>query len=52
MLGKEIATLVNEEKSAGSYESEFNGAELPSGIYIYRLTAGNFTDSKKLVLLK
>ena len=52
ILGKEIAILVNEIKSAGSYEVEFNGAELPSGIYIYRLTAGNFADSKKLVLLK
>jgi len=48
--------LVNEEKPPGSYEVEFSasdgGSNLSSGIYIYRLTAGNFTDSKKLILLK
>jgi photosystem II stability/assembly factor-like uncharacterized protein len=56
ILGKEVATLVNEEKSAGSYEIEFSasggGSNLASGIYIYRLVAGNFTASKKLILLK
>ena len=51
-LGEEIATLVNEEKSAGRYEVEFDGSSLPSGVYIYRLTAGSYTASKKLVLLK
>jgi len=51
-LGKEIATLVNEEKPIGSYEVEFDGTALSSGIYIYRLTSGNFTTSKKLILLK
>lgn len=52
ILGNEIATLVNEEKPAGSYEVEFDGSNLASGIYIYRLTSGNFTASKKLILLK
>jgi len=52
ILGKEVAILVNEEKQSGSYEVEFNGAYLSSGIYIYRITSGNFTSSKKLILLK
>jgi ligand-binding sensor domain-containing protein len=52
ILGKEIATLVNEEKSAGSYSVNFNGSNLPSGVYIYRIQAGSFTQSRKLVLLK
>lgn len=52
VLGREIATLVNEYKPAGKYEVEFNASNLPSGIYIYKLTAGNFTAVKKLMLLK
>ena len=52
VLGKEVATLVNEEKSAGTYEVEFNGSDLPSGVYFYRLQAGNFIDTKKFILLK
>ncbi len=52
ILGNEVATLVNVEKPAGNYEVKFDGSNLASGIYIYRLTAGNFTDSKKLILLK
>ena len=52
VLGNEIATLVNEEKPAGSYEVEFDGIGLPSGVYFYRLTAGKFADTKKLILLK
>jgi len=52
VLGTEVATLVNEEKPQGTYEVEFDGTDLPSGIYIYRLTSGSFTASKKLVLLK
>jgi hypothetical protein len=51
-LGEEVITLVNEEKPAGSYEVEFNGSSLPSGVYIYRLTAGNSTAVKKLLLVK
>ena len=54
VLGNEVATLVNEEKPAGEYEVEFriDNLELTSGIYFYRLTAGKFADTKKLILLK
>ena len=52
MLGREIETLVNEKLSAGSYEKEFNSAGRSSGIYIYRLTAENFTSTKKMLLIK
>jgi hypothetical protein len=52
ILGKEIATLVNEEKPAGEYEVEFNGSNLPSGIYFYQLKAGQFSQTSKMVLMK
>jgi hypothetical protein len=52
ILGREVTVLVNEEKQAGEYEVEFNGANLPSGIYFYRLKAGEFTQTKKMILLK
>ncbi len=52
MLGREVATLVNEEQKAGNYEVEFNGSNLASGIYIYRLKAGNFIATKKMLLIK
>jgi len=52
VLGNEIATLVNEEKPAGRYEIEFDGVGLPSGIYFYQLKAGNFVETKKMVLMK
>ena len=52
VLGNEVATLVDEYKPAGSYEVEFNAANLPSGVYFYQLKAGNFVEAKKMVLLK
>lgn len=52
MLGKEVASLVNEVKSAGTYEVNFNAANLSSGVYFYRLESGNFVDTKKMFLLK
>ena len=52
MLGREVATLVNESKSPGTYSVEFNGAKLASGVYLYRLQSGSFTETKKLVLMK
>jgi len=52
VLGNEIEILVNEEKLIGSYEVEFNAAVLPSGIYFYRLQAGSFVETKKMVLMK
>jgi hypothetical protein len=52
MLGQEIATLVNQEKAAGFYEVDFNAVNQPSGIYFYRLQAGEFLITKKMLLLK
>jgi hypothetical protein len=52
ILGKEIATLANEQLQPGTYEVTFNGSSLPSGIYFYKLIAGDFVETKKLVLLK
>ena len=52
VLGKEITTLVNSEKPVGSYEVEFNAIALPSGVYFYRLQAGSFVETKKMVLMK
>jgi Secretion system C-terminal sorting domain len=52
MLGKEVATLVNERKEPGSYLVNFNAENLPSGIYVYKITANDFTSTKKLMLLK
>lgn len=52
MLGRKVTELVNEQKQAGTYFVEFNAANLPSGIYFYRLTSGNFSSVKKLILLK
>jgi hypothetical protein len=52
ILGRQVATLVNEEKPSGSYTIEFNAGELSSGIYFYQLQAGEFISTKKLVLLK
>jgi hypothetical protein len=52
MTGREVATLVNEEKSEGSYSIDFNASNLSSGVYFYKLTAGNFTDTKRMLLVK
>jgi hypothetical protein len=51
-VGKEIITLVNQEKPAGAYLVQFNAKNLPSGIYYYQLKAGKFTETKKFILLK
>ncbi len=52
VLGNEIATLVNGYRIAGNYEIQFDASRLASGIYIYKLQAGSFTNTKKMVLLK
>ena len=52
ILGREVATLVNGRQNAGYYNATFNAVQLSSGIYFYRLQAGSFTETKKLVLLK
>ncbi|RPI18617.1 MAG: T9SS C-terminal target domain-containing protein [Ignavibacteriae bacterium] len=51
-LGEEVAVLVNEIKNAGFYKVNFDASELPSGVYIYRLTAGEFTQTQKMTLIK
>ncbi len=51
-LGREIATLVNEFKAAGAYQIQFNANDLPSGVYFYRLIAGSYNESKKMIVLK
>jgi len=52
VLGTEVATLVNEEKPAGSYEVEFSSKGLSSGIYLYKIQAGSFVSAKKMILIK
>lgn len=52
VLGELISTLINEEMTPGYYEYELNGSDLASGVYIYRLVAGDFIQSKKMVLLR
>jgi Secretion system C-terminal sorting domain len=52
LLGREVAVLVNERKAPGSYTVQFNGSGLASGVYFYRLTAGDFVATKKLLMLR
>ena len=52
VLGNEVATLLSEEKPAGSYEVSFNASGLTSGIYLYKLQAGNVTETKKMTLMR
>lgn len=51
-LGREVATIVSGEMSAGSYSKQWDASGLPSGVYFYRLQAGSFTETKKLILLR
>jgi len=50
--GKEVATLVSQNLTAGTFEYELKGNNLPSGVYFYKLAAGNFVQTKKMVLVK
>jgi hypothetical protein len=52
ILGREVATLVNEQKPAGIYQIQFDASELTSGVYFYKLQAGSFTETKKMILMK
>jgi hypothetical protein len=52
LLGQEVKTLVKEEKPAGQYEVKFDASHLASGVYLYRLQAGEFTEVKKMILMK
>jgi hypothetical protein len=51
-LGEEINILLNEEKEAGHHSIDFNGIELPSGVYFYQIQVGNFIDTKNMLLMK
>jgi hypothetical protein len=52
MLGREVTTLVNERKEAGAYDVRFDASSLASGLYFYRLKAGAFVETRKLLLLR
>ncbi len=52
MLGEEVATLLNEELQPGTYQATFNASSLSSGVYMYKLKAGSYTESKRMLLLK
>jgi hypothetical protein len=51
-LGQRVATLVNGDVDAGNHSVKFDGSNLASGVYYYRIQAGNFVQSKKLILLR
>jgi hypothetical protein len=52
LLGREVAVLLDEQKAPGRYQVEFDGAKLSSGVYIYRLTGGNYVESKRMIVLR
>ncbi len=52
VLGQEVETLVNEEQNVGRYQVQFDGSRVASGVYFYRLVAGNHVVTKKMLLLK
>jgi hypothetical protein len=52
LLGREVTTLVNEQLKPGSYEVEWDASNYPSGVYFYKLSSGNYSETKKLILLK
>jgi len=52
IIGNEVASLVNEEQSAGNYIVNFDASKLSSGVYLYKLQSNGFTQTKKMMLLK
>lgn len=52
IMGRQVATIISEEMSAGNYSRQWNAANISTGVYFYRLHAGSFTETKKLILLK
>lgn len=52
VVGRNVQTLLNEYKTAGSYEVNFNASNLPGGVYFYKLSSGNWSEIKRMILLK
>ncbi|MCX6165869.1 MAG: T9SS type A sorting domain-containing protein [Ignavibacteriae bacterium] len=52
ILGKEVATLVNEKQSPGVYEVTFDGSQFPSGIYFYKLETDSYRETKRMLMIK
>jgi len=52
ILGKEIAELINKNQTAGNYQVKFNASNLPSRTYFYKIVSGNFTEVRKMILLR
>jgi hypothetical protein len=52
LLGQEVTTLVDDEMQAGTYEAQFNASSLSSGMYVYRLRAGDYVATKRMILMK
>ena len=51
-MGQVVATLLNDHLGAGRYTMDFNADQLPSGVYFYRISAGKFTDVKRMLVIK
>jgi hypothetical protein len=52
ILGREVATLVNEQKSPGTYTVQWNAGGVASGVYLYRLTSGAFVETRKMCVIR
>jgi len=52
VLGREVTTILNEVKQVGNFEVDFDGSDLSSGIYFYRMQAGDYFKTRKMILLK
>jgi hypothetical protein len=52
LLGRQIATLVNQQLNPGTYDVEWNATKYSNGVYFYKFSAGSFTDTKKMLLIK
>lgn len=52
ILGRHVATVVNENKAPGNYEINFDATQLPTGVYFYKISAGKFSKVKKMLLIR
>jgi hypothetical protein len=52
VMGREVQTLVNEKLQPGTYETSFDGSKLNSGVYFYKLSVGDFLETKRMLLIK